>query len=84
MIAEHARPADIDWASLEGADWVQHNPQVGVEYAGRWVVARDGRIAGRGDTPEQAQADAAEQLGLPAHTLLACAISHPDQWMTDA
>jgi hypothetical protein len=77
-------PFDLDWASVEGADWVQHDARLSAEFAGLWVVARDGRIAGRGPTPEAAQAEAAAALGLPAHTLLACALSHPDQWSPDA
>jgi hypothetical protein len=74
----------VDWETVDGAEWAQSDAGVGVEYAGLWVVARPGRIVASGKDPEVVRAEAAASLGRDPRALMVCAITHPDQWITDA
>ena len=75
--------AAIDWESVEGAGWAQHDPQIGVDYAGQWVVAIGKKVVASGPDPDTARAAAAARLNRDPRSLMACSISHPNEWMLD-
>src|SRR3954454_21829701 len=66
-----------DLQRCHDAHWAKHDPEVGRQHAGEWVVAHNRTIVAHGTDTDAVRREAAERLGCPPEVLIVAAIPHP-------